>query len=80
MNIKDNQTGEAINPIELEQRVSETASLIFYLIQRGDQVQLHSEDFESLYDNSQNHLSSLMNYLATVGLDPNKTKRKPALK
>jgi uncharacterized protein (DUF58 family) len=80
LNIKASHTGEIINPKELEQRVSETASLIFYLIQRGDQVQLHSEDFESLYDNSQNHLASLMNYLATVGLDTDKTKRKPALK
>jgi len=80
LNIKDSQTGETINPVELEQRVSETASLVFYLIQRGDQVQLHSDEFESLYDNSQNHLSSLMNYLATVGLDLDKTIRKPAFK
>jgi uncharacterized protein (DUF58 family) len=80
LNIKNSQTGEIINPTELEQRVSETASLIFYLIQRGDQVQLLSEDFKSLYDRSQNHLSSLMNYLATVGLDPEKTTLKPALK
>lgn len=74
LNIKDNQTGETIPLPELERRVSETASLIFHLIQRGDYVQLHSEDFESSYDNSQNHLSDLMKYLATAGLDSNKTK------
>lgn len=80
LNIKNSQTGEIINSLELEKRVSETASLIFYLIQRGDQVQLHSEDFESVYDNSQNHLLDLMNYLATVGLTPNKPNQKLAFK
>ncbi len=80
LNIKGNQTGEIINPIELEKRVSETASLIFHLIQRGDQVQLHSEDYESVYGNSQNHLLELMSYLATVGLTPRKPKQKLAFK
>jgi uncharacterized protein (DUF58 family) len=80
LNVQDNQTGKTIDPLKLERRVSETASLIFHLIQRGDQVKLHSEDFESSYDNTQVHLAYLMNYLATAGLNDHQSKSKLASK
>ncbi len=80
LNIQDNQTGKTIDPLKLERRVSETASLIFHLIQRGDHVQLHSEDFESSYDNTQVHLAHLMTYLATAGLSAHQSNNKLASK
>ena len=69
LNIRDPQTGLLVPPDILEKRVVQAASLVYHLIQRGDEVSLATEEYQSRSGNSRAHLESLMTYLAFVGLD-----------
>lgn len=67
LNVLDPQTQKMVAPDILEQRVSETASLAYHLMRRGDEVRLKTHDFESPAGNSETHLESILTYLALVG-------------
>lgn len=69
LNIRDPQTGLQVAPDILEKRVVQAASLLYHLIQRGDEVSLATEEYQSSSGNSSAHLESLMTYLAFVGLE-----------
>ncbi len=68
LNLENVKTNQPLSSQSLEDRVKESASLIFHLIQRGDEVNLKAHDFESGFGNSEQHLQSLMKYLALVKL------------
>jgi len=53
----------------LEERVSEAASLIYHLIQRGHEVSLKMEGSQSPFGSSEAHLLDLMRTLAFCGLE-----------
>lgn len=53
----------------LEERISKTASLIYYLIQRGNEVSLKTEEMQTAFGNSESHLKKLMYILAFIGDD-----------
>ncbi|MZG54849.1 MAG: DUF58 domain-containing protein, partial [Nitrospinae bacterium] len=60
------------NPVPekiLEERVSKAASLIFFLIRRGNEVSLKTEEMQTPFGKSESHLLELMHILAFVGLD-----------
>ncbi len=67
LNMTDPQTNQLVAKEELEKRVSESASLAFHLIRRGDDVSLKTHETETPFGNSQAHLESLMHYLAFAG-------------
>ena len=68
LNIENAGTDQALSSQKLEDKVKESASLIFHLIRRGDDVRLKTHNFESDFGNSAQHLESLMKYLAQVEL------------
>jgi len=68
LNIQDGQTNIPVEGDILEQRISETASLAYYLIRRGDEVRLKTHEYESSPGNSESHLQALLTYLALFGL------------
>lgn len=67
LNVLDPETQNLVEPEILEQHVSETASLAYHLMRRGDEVRLKTHDFESPAGNSESHLESILTYLALVG-------------
>jgi uncharacterized protein (DUF58 family) len=67
LNLADPQTGKTVPDEVLEQRVSETASLVYHLIRRGDEVSLRMADGDSPFDNSEAHLEHLLARLALAG-------------
>lgn len=69
LNIIDPETQRMVASSVLEQRVSETASLAYHLMRRGDEVRLKTHDYESASGNSEAHLESILTYLALVGFD-----------
>ncbi len=70
LNTKNSETNHQVEDSVLEQRVTESASLIYHLIQREDEVRLKTPEMETAYGNTDEHLKSLMHYLAFVGADP----------
>lgn len=68
LNIEESQTNRPVTGDILEQRISETASLAYHLIRRGDEVRLKIHEYESSMGNSESHLHSLLTYLALFGL------------
>ncbi len=68
LNLTDPQTNRQINKELLEKRVSESASLVYHLVRRGDEVRLKTDDYETAFGNSEAHLETIMRYLAFVGL------------
>lgn len=62
-------TNQPIQGEELEKRVSEAASLIYHLIQRGHEVSLKTEETQTAFASSDEHLLNIMHMLATIGLD-----------
>lgn len=62
-------TNQPIQGEELEKRVSEAASLIYHLIQRGHEVSLKTEETQTPFGSSDEHLLDIMHTLATIGLD-----------
>jgi len=69
LNLVDPQTRLPIAKDVMEQKVSESASLAYYLIRRGDAVQLKTPDYESPFANTESHLEMIMTYLAFAGLE-----------
>ena len=67
LNLNHPQTGRPVNDEEMEKRIAETASLVYHLIQRGDNVRLKTHDLETEFGNSQHHLDSILRYLALIG-------------
>ncbi len=64
LNLKNPVPDNGLNHQLIEERIMESASLIFHLIQRGDEVSLKTRDYESGFGNSTQHLEELMRYLA----------------
>jgi len=53
----------------LEEKVSKTASLIYHLIERGNEVSLKTEEMQTEFGKSESHLKDLMYMLAFIGLE-----------
>ncbi len=68
LNLEKSGTDQVVSSQKLEDKVKESASLIYHLIARGDEVRLKTHNFESEFGNSGQHLESLMKYLAQVEL------------
>lgn len=68
LNIFHPGTQKMVSDDVLEERVSKTASLIFFLIKRGNEVSLKTEDMQTAFGNSESHLIDLMHTLAFIGL------------
>jgi len=72
LNLHDPQTNRQVADSILEKRVSEAASLAYYLIRRGDEVSLKTEGhFQIPFGNTEPHLERIMRILALVGLKDN---------
>jgi uncharacterized protein (DUF58 family) len=63
-------TNQPIQDDVLEERVSEAASLIYHLIERGHEVSLKTEETQTAFDSSEAHLLELMRMLAFCGVSP----------
>ncbi len=68
LNLHNPRTDQPVSSSEMEKRIEETASLVYHLIRRGDNVALKTHDLETDYDNSEQHLNSILHYLAFAGL------------
>ncbi len=69
LNILEPGNQEIVKEDILEERVSKTASLIFYLIKRGNEVSLKTEETQSAFGKSESHLKDLMYILAFIGIE-----------
>ena len=69
LNILDPQTNAIVGPETLENRVSETASLAYHLIRRGDEVSLKTPEMQTPSANTETHLEHILKILARVGYD-----------
>ncbi|PIQ96480.1 MAG: hypothetical protein COV67_09310 [Nitrospinae bacterium CG11_big_fil_rev_8_21_14_0_20_56_8] len=67
LNLDDPQTNQQVAADVLEQRVSETASMAYHLIRRGDEVSLKIRGFQTQPGNSEAHLESILYFLAFAG-------------
>ena len=72
LNIVDPQTNIMVGPETLENRVTETASLAYHLIRRGDEVSLKTPEMQTESGNTEVHLEHILKYLAKVGYDNRK--------
>ena len=69
LNIIDPKTNIMVGPETLENRVTETASLAYHLIRRGDEVSLKTPDMQMPSGNTETHLEDMLKYLARVGYE-----------
>ena len=69
LNITDPQTNVMVGQEVLENRVTETASLAYHLIRRGDEVCLKTPKTQTLSGNNEGHLEHILKYLAKVGYE-----------
>jgi uncharacterized protein (DUF58 family) len=67
LNIIDPQTNVMVGPEMLENRVTETASLAYHLIRRGDDVSLKTPEMQIPSGSTESHLEHMLKYLARVG-------------
>jgi uncharacterized protein (DUF58 family) len=72
LNIVDPQTNFMVGPETLENRVTETASLAYHLIRRGDEVSLKTPTMQTPSGNTEAHLEHILKYLARVGYENQK--------
>jgi uncharacterized protein (DUF58 family) len=72
LNIIDPQTNVMVGPEALENRVTETASLAYHLIRRGDEVSLKTPEMQTPPGNTEAHLEHILKYLAKIGYDNRK--------
>ena len=72
LNIVDPQTNVMVGPETLENRVTETASLAYHLIRRGDEVSLKTPEMQITSGNTEPHLEHILKYLARVGYENQK--------
>jgi uncharacterized protein (DUF58 family) len=68
LNLTDPVTKKIIQEELLEERVSEAASMIYHLIQKGHEVSLKTEISQTPFGSSQAHLLNLMRTLAFTGI------------
>ena len=61
-----------VGPETLENRVTETASLAYYLIRRGDEVSLKTPEMQTPSGNTEPHLEHILKHLAKVGYENQK--------
>lgn len=66
LNLIDPTTNQPVEGEVLEERVSEAASLIYHLIQKGHEVSLKTEEDQTSYGNTEAHLLDLMHLLAFI--------------
>lgn len=69
LNIIDPKTNIRVGPETLENRVTETASLAYHLIRRGDEVSLKTPKMQIPSGNTESHLEHMLKYLARVGYE-----------
>jgi uncharacterized protein (DUF58 family) len=69
LNIIDPETNIMVGPEILENRVTETASLAYHLIRRGDEVSLKTPEMQIPSGNTESHLEHMLKYLARVGYE-----------
>jgi uncharacterized protein (DUF58 family) len=69
LNIIDPETNIMVGPEMLENRVTETASLAYHLIRRGDEVSLKTPEMQIPSGNTESHLEHMLKYLARVGYE-----------
>lgn len=71
-------SGAPVEQEVIEGRVSRAASLIYHLIDRGDEVRLHAGDYQSAFGGGEPHRAALMRYLAFAwpGDDPRAAHRR----
>ncbi|MFQ5482295.1 MAG: DUF58 domain-containing protein [Nitrospinaceae bacterium] len=67
LNLTDPKTHRPVDEEVLEKRVSEAASLTYHLIRRGDEVGLKTHEADFPLGNSEQHLESLLRYMAFAG-------------
>jgi uncharacterized protein (DUF58 family) len=72
LNIIDSKTNAIVGPDALENRVTETASLAYHLIRRGDEVSLKTPEMQIPSSNTESHLEHILKYLARVGYENQK--------
>ena len=72
LNTIDPKTNIRVGPETLENRVTETASLAYHLIRRGDEVSLKTPEMQTPFDNTESHLEHILKYLAWVGYENRK--------
>ncbi len=72
LNIIDPKTNVMVGPEALENRVTETASLAYHLIRRGDEVSLKTPEMQTSSGNTEPHLEQILKYLAKVGYENQK--------
>ncbi len=72
LNIVQRGTQNTVNEEILEERISKAASLIFYLIKRGNEVSLKTEEMQTDFGKSESHLIDLMSILAFIGFEGDK--------
>jgi len=66
LNIVNPQTNVMVGSEMLENRVTETASLAYHLIRRGDEVSLKTPTIQIPSGNTEPHLEHILKYLARV--------------
>ena len=66
LTLRDPITNSPVKEEIMEERVSEAASMIYHLIQRGHEVSLKTEESQSPFGNSEAHLLGLMRLLAFI--------------
>ena len=66
LTLTDPATNQLVQEEVLEERVSEAASLIYHLIQRGHEVSLKTEESQTPFGSTQAHLIDLMRLLAFI--------------
>jgi uncharacterized protein (DUF58 family) len=69
LNTIDPQTNVMVGLETLENRVTETASLAYHLIRRGDEVCLKTPETQTPSGSSEGHLEHILKYLARVGYE-----------
>jgi uncharacterized protein (DUF58 family) len=66
LNVKESGSNKTVKEEILEERISEAASLIYHLIERGNEVSLKTEDTQTAFGDSESHLKELMHKLALI--------------
>jgi len=66
LNVKESGSNKLVKEEVLEERISKAASLIYHLIERGNEVSLKTEDMKTEFGKSESHLKYLMYKLALI--------------
>ncbi len=66
LNVKEPGNSKTVKEEILEERISKAASLIYHLVERGNEVSLKTEDMQTDFGKSESHLKELMYILAFI--------------